>query len=234
MKRRLLSWAVVLLAVPAPAADAPPTSIRLLARPALDEATKTAIANDAKEAAARLEALRAELEGRLGKKRNKWPAEEQERFKAAEQAEERAADRLWYAGNVQQDMDDTLRDLTEAIGKKKRLRITTDEKDADLIVEIMGRSRGRHGGQLGQSSHLAMVMKSGPRIDPAAVLSLKMEFTAGLKRRIPVFESETPPAVALEIVGNGIGWRFSTTMAADELDYMVKKNQEILKPAGAP
>jgi hypothetical protein len=233
MKRSTLSLALVMIALPALGADPPTTNVRLLARPALDEATRSAHMTQAQEADAKLAALGADLEARHGKKRKNWPAEAQERYQAAEEAAERAADLAWYAANVQQDMDDTLADLTAAIGKKKRFNIVASDEEADLVVEILGRARGRHAGAFGKSPHLALLLKAGPRVDPGVVQRLKMEFTVGLKRRMPAFESEDPPSVALEIAGSGLAWRLATKMAADELDYMVKKNGELLASSSA-
>jgi len=223
MKRIILSWALVLLATPLlPAADVEKTSLHLVARPAVDVETTNGYLRAGEKARAALVALKAELQGLHGKKEKNWPADARERYGAAEKADERAADVSWYGVNLQPDLDDSLRDLTEAVADKKRLRVAAGREDADLVVEILGRNRGRFGGQLGNSSHIALRLTAGPRLDPAVVQQLKWHFGLGLQRRIPVFESEDPPSVTIEIVGAGIGWRFATTMAANVLDYNLK------------
>jgi hypothetical protein len=176
-------------------------------------------------------ALRTELEGKHGKKRKAWPADAEARYKAAEDANERASDVAWYGGNPQADLDDSLRDLTEAISGKSWLSLAPSRDAADLVLELLGRGRGRLGGQLGNSSHFAIRLSAGAKMDPAIVHNLKMKFTVGLIRRVPVFERESPPVIALEILGTGVIWRFAAKATADELDYIVKTNKDVIAAA---
>jgi hypothetical protein len=228
MTSRILSGALVLVAGPMLFAGDPQTSVHLVARPAPDEQTRTSYGKALEEARAKRAALRADLEKQHGKKEKSWPADARARYDAAKEAEERADDSAWYGGNVQQDQDDTLRDLTEAMGKKDRLKIVASPQDAHLVVEILGRGRGRYGGGMNAGSHIGLRLTSGRLLEPSAVRQLKWEFTAGLQKRMAAFESEDPPSVAVEILGIGRAWRLSTTKAADEIDYMVKKNREVL------
>src|SRR5262245_6283513 len=81
------------------------------------------------------------LKKQYGKKPEAWPADKQEQLQAARDAfMEAQIDWFYSSGVKQKDIDDSVRDLSEALGKKL-LRTAATRDEADLVVQVLGRAK---------------------------------------------------------------------------------------------
>ena len=116
--------------------------------------------------------LSESLRKQFGKKLEAWPAEKQEEYRVAHDAFFEAQTDWFYSINLKQkDVDDSVRELTEAIQERNVARIATTPEDADFVVKVVGRAKvtNQDWGQNGVAAELALRVEPGARMDPAAL-----------------------------------------------------------------
>jgi hypothetical protein len=141
MSRALAVCALSLVTVSGAAAD--PIAVHVSGGPA-KAATKEATAElKAKSDAARKSYadLHDALKKQFGKKEEAWPADKQSESQAAYDAfMEAQVDWFYSAGLQQKDIDDSVRELSEALAKKP-VRVAASPAEADLVVQVVGRAK---------------------------------------------------------------------------------------------
>jgi hypothetical protein len=131
------------LATAGPAAAQEPLAIHV-AGSAAKAATKEGEAQlkEKKDAARKIYAdLQESLKKQYGKNMDNWPAGKQDEFGAVRDAFlEAQIDWFYSAGLKQKDLDDSVREVSEALGKKT-VRIAAGPADADFEVQVVGRAK---------------------------------------------------------------------------------------------
>jgi len=117
--------------------------------------------------------LEEALKKQHGKDPEKWPADERGKCQAAHDAFlEAQTDWFYSSGLKQKDIDDSARELAQALTDKKLVRVAAVAEDADLVVEVVGRAKVTHEGWGGQGTAAAqLVLRVGPggRVDVPAL-----------------------------------------------------------------
>ena len=85
--------------------------------------------------------LQESLKKQYGKNVEKWPEDKQDEFEKARDAFlEAQIDWFYSAGLKQKELDDSVREVSEALGKKT-VRVATAPADADFEVQVVGRAK---------------------------------------------------------------------------------------------
>jgi hypothetical protein len=85
--------------------------------------------------------LQGGLKKQYGKKIEAWPADKQAELGAARDAFiEAYVDWFYSSGLKQKDLDDSVREVSEALGKKT-IQVATSPAEADFVVQVVGRAK---------------------------------------------------------------------------------------------
>ena len=85
--------------------------------------------------------LQDSLKKQYGKKIEAWPADKQDKLGAARDAFiEAQIDWFYSSGIKQKDLDDSVREVSEALDKKT-VRMASSPTEADLVVQVIGRAK---------------------------------------------------------------------------------------------
>jgi hypothetical protein len=108
-----------------------------------------------------------------GKNPEAWPAEKRDELQVAHDAFFEAQTDWFYSIDLKQkDIDDSVREVTQALSEKTQLKLATRPEDADLVVQVVGRAEVTHEGWGGQGTVAAqLVLRVGPggRVDTPAL-----------------------------------------------------------------
>ena len=182
------------------------------------------------EAHEAFKALEKEFKRQYGKKPAAWPAEKQAQHDETWNGYGEALYALNYLDLKQQEIEDSVQDVKDAIaGKglpraKRWVRQVDGPEEADLLVEVLGR---RSEGMLGASvKYLCIRLSPGPRLDPKALSGV------GPRGR-PPFEvvvlhryTADGPFWKLEVEARTMLWGLAAEGAARVIDEFVKENYD--------
>lgn len=152
MMRASLSLAVLALALPVSAADAPKTVMGVFVTGAqvdavkdVDEATKAALKAKREAAKEARKAKEKELKEKLGKKRDKWPPEKDDELYTLEEAEALARADYEYRKIDPKGIKDSVDDIVKSFqgkgtaGHKDHVSLAASAAEADLVLEVLAR-----------------------------------------------------------------------------------------------
>jgi hypothetical protein len=107
-----------------------------------------------------------------GKNLEAWPADKREELLAARDAYFEAQTDWFYSIDLKQkDIDDSVRELSEAL-ENTQVKLASRPEDADLVVQVVGRAKVSHEGWGGAGTVAAqLVLRVGPggRVDTPAL-----------------------------------------------------------------
>ena len=108
--------------------------------------------------------LQEGLKKQHGKDPEKWPDHERAECQAAHDAfMEAQTDWFYSAGVKQKDLDDSVRELSQALTDKKLVKLAATPEEADLLAEVVGRAKVTDEGWGGQGTVAAqLVLRVGP------------------------------------------------------------------------
>src|SRR5262249_43704300 len=141
MPRTLALVAVCLAAAAWTGAE--PIAVHVSGTPARGATREGAADLKAKSEAARkaYADLHDALKKQYGKKEEAWPADKQQESQAARDAyREAQIDWSYSAGLQQKEIDDSVRELQEALGKTS-VHLASSPGDADFVVQVVGRAK---------------------------------------------------------------------------------------------
>ena len=125
------------------------------------------------------------LRKQFGKKQEAWPADKQDQWRAAHDAFFEAQTDWFYSINLKQkDVDDSVRELTEALADKKVVRIAASAAEADFVVKVVGRAKvtNQDFGGNGVAAEIALRVEPGARMDVATLARSGAEWSTREKR----------------------------------------------------
>lgn len=125
------------------------------------------------------------LRKQYGKKQETWPPEKQEVWRAAHDAFYEAQTDWFYSIDLKQkDVDDSARELTEALAEKKVVRIAASAEEADFVVKVVGRAKvtNQDFGGNGVAAEVVLRVEPGARMDVASLAKSQAEWNTKEKR----------------------------------------------------
>jgi hypothetical protein len=131
--------------------------------------------------------LQEALKKEYGKKEEAWPEDKQDQLAAARDAYlESQIDWFYSAGLKQKDLDDSVREVSEALGKKT-VRLAADPAEADFQVQVVGRAKvetDELASAIAKNSAAELVLRVTPggRIDAPALAKSGATWTAKKSR----------------------------------------------------
>jgi hypothetical protein len=164
---------LALALAPLAAAGADQTAVFVSSVPVktLDKAAETALRAKSDAAHTAYKALEESLKKQFGKKQEAWPADKQAEWRAAHDAFFEAQTEWFYTTDLKQkDVDDSARELTDALAEKKLVRIAASAEDADFVVKVIGRAKVTNQ-DLGNgvAAEIALRVEPGGRMDVAGL-----------------------------------------------------------------
>lgn len=176
--------------------------------------------------------LQAALSKQYGKDPAKWPADKRAECQAAHDAFFEAQTDWFYSIDLKQkDIDDSVRELSQALEEKKAARVAATRDDADLVVEVVGRAKVTDSswGANGVAAQLALRVLPGGRLDAPALAksgaawSDKKSFW--MKVSVDSLHEFTAEAPYWLLISNkpGMGWMASYKAAAGQMAEAIGK-----------
>jgi hypothetical protein len=171
MRLAVSTLALALASVTATAADQTAVFVTSVPVKALDKAAESALRAKSDAARTTYKDLEESLKKQFGKKQEAWPADKQAEYRAAHDAFFEAQTEWFYSIDLKQkDVDDSARELTEALAEKKLVRIAASTEDADFVVKVIGRAKVTNQ-DLGNgvAAEIALRIEPGARMDAAGL-----------------------------------------------------------------
>lgn len=137
-----------------------------------DKAAEAALKEKSDAARKVYEDLSESLKKQFGKKPEAWPAEKLEEWQVAHDAFFEAQTEWFYSSGLKQkDVDDSVRELAEALGEKAVVRLSSAAEDADFVVKVMGRAKvtNKDWGNNGVAAEIALRVEPGGKMDAATL-----------------------------------------------------------------
>jgi hypothetical protein len=138
----------------------------------LDKAAEAALRAKSDAARTTYRNLEESLKKQFGKKQEAWPADKQAEYRAAHDAFFEAQTEWFYSIDLKQkDVDDSARELSDALAEKKLVRIAASAEDADFVVKVIGRAKvtNQDWGNNGVAAEIALRVEPGARMDVAGL-----------------------------------------------------------------
>jgi hypothetical protein len=186
--------------------------------------------------------LEDELKKEYGKNRRAWPGEARAALEEANRTlEERSrvlAREVLCGANVQKDIDDSVKDLTKALKKKKNLRIVTDPEQAALVIEVLGRaSGGADWGVIGSMpvvrTRVTLYVRAslGPALEVPKDAGEILRWHEPWNYRLSVYRVKDTEALSWELAAgdpSNFTWTTAAYAVAAAIDKFIKENRKIL------
>jgi hypothetical protein len=125
------------------------TAAKVEARKEVDDATKSALKAKRDETREARKAAEKRIKDQHGKKRESWPAEQDDELYRLEEAEALAEADYEYRRIDPKGLADSVKDITESFqgkglaGRKERIALVGSPGEADLVVEVAARRSGK-------------------------------------------------------------------------------------------
>jgi hypothetical protein len=237
---RLVLSTLALVATTAAGAAADPTSVFVRAGSANPrDSADLAVLKDKKDAARKVyDDMTEALRKQYGKKPEAWPADKLEEWRIAHDTFFEAQTNWFYSTELkQQDIDDSMRELRQALADKGVVATADGPEDADFVVTVIGRAKvtNQDWGRNGVAAEIALRMESGARMDPAslakagAVWNEKESFWSKQDTQAVHRFTEAEPYWILISQKPGMGWMASykavAKLAAETIGDFAKANE---------
>lgn len=212
--------------------------------PKIDRSNRKAMQKELEaKARAAYEARKAaekELKAQFGKKKEAWPAEKQEAYRALEDDEAEADAALAYLEVDPKGLADSAQDIRESlagkgiVGVKEYAQHVDDPQQADLIVEVVGRRSARTNPEmLFDNRHwVAFKIKAAPNFDASRLGKVPPKYAGGglirHSTKLHTWSAEEP-YITLEVYQEGGRWSAIGNVVADTLNTFMKDNYVTLK-----
>lgn len=198
---------------------------------ALEE--KIRAAHEARKAAEK------EIKAQHGKKKESWPAEQQEAFQALDDGVAQAEAALAYLYLDPKGLADSAQDIRESLAGKGLVSVkeyakhVDDPQQADIVVEVVGRrsSKSRYDLIRDDQYYVAFKIKGGPNFDASRLAKVPAKYTgSGFGHRSVKLHtwSADEPWITLEAFQNA-RWANVGNAAAAILNDFMKDNYVALK-----
>lgn len=177
--------------------------------------------------------LQEALKKQFGKDPEKWPADKRAECEQAHDAFFEAQTNWFYSiGLKQKDIDDSVRELAEALAEAKVVRVAGSSREADLVVEVLGRAKVTDEGWGGRgtiAAQLALRVGPGGRMSAPTLAgsgvgwSAKKEFWKKSSiQSVHTFTTEAPYWLLIS-TKPGMGWSASYKGAAGQVAEAIGK-----------
>jgi hypothetical protein len=183
--RLAVSTLALALAPLAAAADQPAVFVTSVPVKAPTKEAQEALRQKSNAAKEVFKPLDESLRKQYGKKQEAWPPEKQEQWRAAHDAFYEAQTDWFYSIDLKQkDVDDSARELTEALADSKAVRIAPSAAEAHFVVKVVGRAKvtNQDWGGNGVAAEIAFRVEPGAGMDPAALARSGAEWNTKEKR----------------------------------------------------
>jgi hypothetical protein len=137
-----------------------------------DKAAEAALKEKSDAARKVYQDLSEALKKQFGKKQEAWPADKQEEWRVAHDVFFEAQTNWFYSSGIKQkDIDDSVRELSEALADQKVVRTATSPDEADFVIKVLGRAKvtNQDWGNNGVAAEIAMRVEPGARMDAATL-----------------------------------------------------------------